>query len=160
GREKAHERIARPDTVEAVAKVFIERHCLRANRPRTAVETERLLDLHVLPRWRSRLIRDITRRDVLDLLDRVVDSGKPIAANRVLSATRKMFNWAVGRDIIAASPCSGVKPPSPETSRDRVLADSELRAVWHAADKIGGPYGALVKLLILTGQRRDEVAGV
>jgi integrase len=160
GREKAQERTARPDTVEAVAKLFVERHCLRANRPRTAAETQRLLDLHVLPRWRGRLVRDITRRDVLDLLDRVVDSGTPIAANRTLSAVRKMFNWAVARDIMDASPCAGVKPPTAERQRDRVLSDIELRNVWRAADKIGGPFGALVKLLILSGQRRDEVAGM
>jgi integrase len=104
------------------------------------------------------LMREVTRRDVLDLLDRVVDSGKPIAANRTFSAVRKMFNWAVARDIIAISPCAGVKPPTAERSRDRVLTDPELRNVWHAANKIAGPFGALVQLLIVTGQRRDEVA--
>ena len=158
GREKIRERASKPDTVETVARQFIDRHCKRLNRSRTARETQRLLDLHVLPRWRTRLMREITRRDVLDLLDRVVDSGKPIAANRTFSAVRKMFNWAVARDIIAASPCAGVKPPTAERSRDRVLTDSELRNVWHAANKIGGPFGALVQLLIVTGQRRDEVA--
>jgi integrase len=160
GREKVQERTAKPDSVEAVARQFVERHCKRSNRPRTATETQRLLDLHVLLRWRGRLVRDITRRDVLDLLDRVVDGGKPIAANRTLAAIRKMFNWAVARDIIAASPCVGVKPPTTERPRDRVLTDPELRAVWQAAHKIGGPFGALVQLLILTGQRRDEVAGM
>jgi integrase len=158
GREKIQERAAQPDTVESVARQFIERHCNRANRPRTARETQRLLDLHVLPRWRTRLAREITRRDVLDLLDRVVDAGKPIAANRTFSAVRKMFNWAVARDIISASPCAGVKPPTPERSRDRLLDDSELRDVWRAAAKMGGPFGTLVRLLILSGQRRDEVA--
>ena len=158
GREKIRERASKPDTVETVARQFIDRHCKRLNRSRTARETQRLLDLHVLPRWRTRLMREITRRDVLDLLDRVVDSGKPIAANRTFSAVRKMFNWAVARDIIAASPCAGVKPPTAERSRDRVLTDLELRNVWHAANKIGGPFGALVQLLIVTGQRRDEVA--
>ena len=160
GREKVQERTAKADTVEAVARQFVERHCKPSNRPRTARETQRLLDLHVMPRWRGRLVRDIIRRDVLDLLDRVVDGGKPIAANRTLAAIRKMFNWAVARDIIAASPCAGVKPPTAERSRDRVLTDQELRAVWQAADKIGGTFGALVRLLILTGQRRDEVAGM
>ncbi|HZN28892.1 MAG TPA: integrase arm-type DNA-binding domain-containing protein [Xanthobacteraceae bacterium] len=161
GRDPGHERTqqrAAPNSVAMVAAQFIERHCKRSNRPRTARETQRLLDLHVLPRWRGRLLRDITRRDVLDLLDRVVDTGKPIAANRVFSAVRKMFNWALERDILAASPCAGVKPPSAERSRDRVLNDDELRRVWRAADKIGGPFGALLKLLTLTGQRRDEVA--
>ena len=62
------------------------------------------------------------------------------------------------RDIIASSPCAGVRPPTPEQSRDRVLADFELRNIWLAADRLGGPFGALVKLLMLTGQRRDEVA--
>ena len=158
GREKIQQRAANPDTVESVARQFLDRHCKHVNRPRTARETQRLLDLHVLPRWRSRLLRDITRRDVLDLLDRVVDGGKPIAANRTFSAVRKMFNWAVARDIVAASPCAGVKPPTAERSRDRVLSDSELRDVWHAASKMGGPFGTLIRLLVLTGQRRDEVA--
>jgi integrase len=152
GREKHEEKA---DTVEAVARQFIERHC---KNNRTALTTQRLLEQYVLPRWRGRLARDITRRDVLDVLDRVVDGGKPIAANRTLAAVRKMFNWAVSRDIIPASPCAGVKPPSPEQSRDRVLNDTELCDVWMAADKIGGPFGALVQLLILLGQRRDEVA--
>ena len=104
------------------------------------------------------MVHDITRRDVLDVLDRVVDGGAPIAANRTLSAMRKLFNWCVPRDIIAVSPCAGVKPPTPERSRDRVLSDDELRLVWRAADKIAWPFGLLVKLLALTGQRRDEVA--
>jgi integrase len=160
GHEKAQARAAVADSVESVAAQFIERHCKRSNRPRTAVETERLLNLHVLPRWRGRLLREITRRDVLELLDRVVDSGKPIAANRVLSAVRKLFNWSVARDIIAASPCAGVKPPTAERSRDRVLNDDELRSVWQAAEHVGYPFGSLVKLLILTGQRRDECAGM
>ena len=158
GQEKIAARTAQPDTVEAVAKQFVELHCRRANRPRTIEGTQQLLDLHVLPRWGRRLLKDITRRDVLDLLDGLVAGGRPIAANRVLTAVRKLFNWAIERDILGASPCAGVKPPTPEQSRDRVLSDDELRNVWHAADQLGGPFGALVKLLVLTGQRRDEVA--
>ena len=160
GQERKQARALDADSVEAVAAQFVERHCRKANRPRTAAETERLLRLHVLPRWRGRSVYEITRRDVLDVLDRVVDAGAPIAANRTLSAVRKMFNWCVARDIIATSPCAGVKPPTAERSRDRVLSDPELRAVWIAADKLGGPFGALVELLILTGARRDEVAGM
>ena len=158
GREKALERTILPDTVEAVAKQFVELHCRRANRPRTIEGTQQLLDLHVLPRWRRRLIKDITRRDVLDLLDGIVESGRPVAANRALTAIRKLFNWAMERDIIASSPCAGVTPPTSEQSRDRVLSDAELRDIWLAADTLGGPFAALVKLLLLTGQRRDEVA--
>jgi integrase len=158
GREKALERTTLPDTVEAVAKQFVELHCRRANRPRTIEGTQQLLDLHVLPRWRRRLVKDITRRDVLDLLDGIVEGGRPVAANRALTAIRKLFNWVVERDIIGSSPCAGVKPPTPEQSRDRVLTDDELCNVWRAADQLSGPFGATVKLLVLTGQRRDEVA--
>lgn len=157
GHEKAQARASQPDSIETVAAQFIERHCQRVNRPKTARETERLLRRNVLPRWRGRSVASIARRDVLDVLDRVVDAGAPIEANRVLAATRKMFAWAVARDIIVTSPCAGVKPPSPERSRDRVLSDDELRLVWLAADKIGWPFGPLVQLLALTGQRREEV---
>jgi integrase len=146
--------------VAALAQQFIDRHCHRENRQRTAEETARLLKLHVLPTWGRRLAREISRRDVLELLDHIVDSGKPIAANRTLAAIRKMYSWAIGRDIVPATPCAGVKPPSAERPRDRTLGDDELRAVWQAAGKLGGPFAGLVKLLILVGQRRDEVAGM
>jgi integrase len=160
GREKIAARAAKADSIDRIVEDFLERHVRRSNRPRTAQETERLLRQHVLPRWRGRMVHDITRRDVLDALDRVVDGGAPIAANRVFAAVRKFFNWCVARDILAASPCAGVKPPTAERARDRVLSDDELRRVWAAADKFGGTFGPLVKLLALTGQRRAEVAGI
>jgi integrase len=157
GHERAQARASQPDSIESVAEQFIERHCQRVNRPKTARETERLLRRNVLPYWKDRSIDSITRRDVLAVLDRVVDSGARVEANRVLAATRKMFAWAVARDVIAISPCAGVKPPSAEQSRDRVLNDDELRLVWQAAEKIGYPFGPLAQLLVLLAQRRDEV---
>jgi integrase len=81
-----------------------------------------------------------------------------VTANRVLACVRKLFAWAASRDIIATSPCAGVKPPTPETARDRVLGDGELRDIWSACDRVGWPFGPMVKLLMLTAQRRDEVA--
>jgi integrase len=157
GQEKAHARALQLHSLESVVEQFLDRHVRRLNRPKTIRETERALRQHVLPRWRGRSIDSITRRDVLDVLDRVVDGGAPVMANRVLAATRKLFNWALSRDIIAASPVAGVKPPTLERARDRVLSDDELRLVWQAADQVGWPFGPLVQLLALTGQRRDEV---
>lgn len=78
-------------------------------------------------------------------------------ANRVFAALRRFFGWAVERGVIEASPMAGLKPPSPEVSRDRVLTDRELIAVWKAAGETGYPFGPAVRLLILTGQRRAEV---
>src|SRR5262249_24510320 len=77
GREKAALRSERLDTVEAVAKQFVELHCRRANRPRTIEGTQQLLDLHVLPRWRRRLITDITRPHLLDLLAPPLPDPRP-----------------------------------------------------------------------------------
>jgi integrase len=157
GLEKIQAHADKADSIESVVEKFLERHYRRTNRPKTARRAEQLLQLHVLPRWRARMVGDINRRDVRDVLDRVVDSGAPIQANRVLAVVRKLFNWCVAHDILAASPCTGVEPPTAERSRDRVLDDAELRMVWQVADKIGYPHGPLVHLLALTGQRRDEV---
>jgi integrase len=158
GEEKKQVRNAKLDTIDGAVAQFIERHCHQNNRARTIESTERLLRLHVLPCWRGRAVASITKRDVNDMLDRVIDGGAPVAANRTLTATRTFFNWCIARDLIASSPCAGVKPPTAEHARDRVLTDNELRLVWHAADEIGWPFGPMVQTLILTGQRRDEVA--
>jgi integrase len=163
------------DTVEAVARIFIERHAQRNTRKTSWLETARLLGLkpdpnddrklvrtesggEVLSQWGDRTIHEITRRDVNELLDRIVSRGSPVAANRALAAIRKMFGWAVSKDIVKTSPCEGVARPFEETSRDRALTDDELRLVWRGADAVGRPFGELIKLLILTLQRRDEVA--
>jgi integrase len=80
-------------------------------------------------------------------------------ANRVYSITRKLFGWAMEQEIIEVSPFVGLKIPAEEKSRDRILTDQELRAVWQAAGQMG-VYGSLVRVLILTGQRRGEIAGL
>ena len=81
-----------------------------------------------------------------------------LGANRTLAYLRALFNWAVKRGRLPSSPVLGVDAPSKERTRDRVLSDDELRWLWRACEKIDWPFGPLVKLLLLTGQRRDEVA--
>jgi integrase len=165
----------RRDLFENVAREFIERHARKNNRETTWRETARILGLRpspddptklveiggdVMSAWRGRKIQEISKRDIVARLDAVNDRGAPIMANRVLSAVRKLFNWCVARDVIQVSPCTLVTPPAPERSRDRVLSDDELRMVWNAADGDGWPFGSLVKMLILTGQRLGEVGGM
>jgi integrase len=145
------------DTVDAAVAQFMERHAKRHYRPRTLQETERLLNCHVLPRWRGRRLDSITRGDVRALVDSV---SAPIMANRLHSLIGRLFNWMVSADLLTNSPVSGIKKPFAEKSRDRVLTDDELRRVWLAAESIGYPFGSLIQLLILTGQRRGEVAGM
>jgi integrase len=174
-RHAAEEIRGKRDLFENVAREFIQRHAMKSNKESTWRETARILGLRpspddpgnlvdvggdVMSAWKGRRIQDVTKRDVIALLDGVNDRGSPIMANRVLSAIRKLFNWALARDVIQASPCTLVNPPAPERSRDRVLSDEELRLVWNAADGDGWPFGPLVKLLTLTGQRLSEVGGM
>jgi integrase len=174
-RQAAEEIRGKRDLFENVARDFIERHAMKSNRATTWRETARILGLRpssddpsilvnvggdVMSAWKGRKIQDITKRDIVALLDVVNDRGSPIMANRVLSAVRKLFNWCVARDVIQISPCTLVTPPAPERSRDRVLSDDELRMVWNAAEGDGWPFGPLVKLLVLTGQRLSEVGGM
>jgi integrase len=150
--------VRQPDTVKGLVTQFIERYAKPKNR--SWQETDNTLQRHVVSRWGTRDAVSISRRDVLELLDELVDRGNPIAANRVLAAIRKMFAWAVERDILTASPVVNVNAPGKEVERERVLTDDELLKVWGAADKTGGVSGAFVKSLILTGQRREEVASM
>jgi integrase len=113
----------------------------------------------VLPAWRGRIIHDIERRHIRELVENVA-VDRPVLANRTLAHLSKFFNWLCERDVIKASPCAGVKPPAKEQARDRVLDDAEVKALWRACDGIGGAAGSAVKLMLLTGQRCGEVVGM
>src|SRR3954469_14570824 len=165
GAEKQEERRAsrdgssERDLFSTVVDTFLERHARAKTKERSAEEAERIFRKHVLPVWGERQVQDIARRDVIELLDRLVDAGKPVLANRTLAHVRKFFNWCIERSILDASPCIRLTAPADEKSRDRVLSDSEMRLVWKASERIGFPFGPFVQLLILTAQSRDEVAG-
>jgi integrase len=147
------------DHVDKVLDDFLTRHVDVKNKASSAKENRRLIDVELRPIWTGRKIQSITRRDIIKLLDDIADRGAAITANRVLALVRKFFNWAIERDIIQASPVANVKAPSVEISRDRVLTHDEIRLVWKASERIGWPFGPMVRILLLTGQRRDEVAG-
>jgi integrase len=159
-----------PDDFGSVVRTYVERRLKPQNR--TWRETARLLGLGtdaednllirkrgLVDRWGARKLGDIRRADIIAALDGLVDDA-PIVANRTLAALTSLFNWAASRDLIELNPCTRVERPAPEVHRDRVLADDELRAIWKAAADIGWPSGHIVRLLILTGQRRGEVTGM
>ena len=148
------------DTVGAVVPLFIARYAKAHNKPETVKENQRLIDRNILPAWGRRPIASITRRDVIALLDSIVDRGSPVAANRVRTVGSRLFGWAIERGLIETSPFDHVKPPTGETSRDRTPDDSELRLILRAANSLGYPFGPLVTLLAFTGQRRAEVGGM
>jgi integrase len=146
------------DLVEIVAATFIERYAKKQTREKSWRETERILTREVVAPWRGRRLSAIRRADVHDLLDKIVDRGAPIVANRTLAALRRMCSWAVERGLVDASPCEKLRAPSAETSRDRVLSDDEIREAWAAFEAAGWPFGPLAQLLLLTGQRLRELA--
>src|SRR5262249_36173442 len=134
---------------------------LRPNKQEsTYIKAKRALERDTLPKWRSRPIATIGRRDIIDLIDVIIARGARVQANRTLAWLRALFNWAIEKEHLAVSPVAGMKLPTAEQARDRLLSDDELRWLWAACDEIGWPFGSLVRLLILTAQRRDEVAGM
>ena len=111
-----------------------------------------------MSRFINRRTAEISRRDIIAVIDDIVAEGKPQAAINHLRHLKMMFNWAAGRDMIGANPCDGVKSPGRTTERDRVLSDPEIAAIWKATSELPAPFGAMYRMFLLTGQRRSEVA--
>jgi integrase len=143
------------DRVEDLLETFIAQ---RLSQNRSGGEITRLLRREVGKTWAGRSIHEISKRDVVEVVTAIEQRGAPIAANKALKATKTFLRWCVGRAVLDQSPAEGVPLPSKEVARDRVLDDNELGHVILAARQIGGPYGGIVELLALTGQRREEVA--
>jgi len=144
------------DSARAVANEWLDRY-LKPN-TRTWPEVKRILNRDVLPNWKNKLITEIGRADVLRLLDSIVDSKRPVLANRTLSILKRWFNWCIERGIVEVSPAAGIRPPSKEKSRERVLEASELAEIWKATESLDFPFGPYFQFLILSAQRRSEIA--
>jgi integrase len=145
------------DKIETAVASFLDLHAYRKTRPSTAWATERVFNRIVLPAWRGRTIDSIRKRDVIELVENVAASGRGYLANRTLGTLSKFFNWLVGRDVLAFSPITGIEKPHKEEVRERILLDPELRALWGAC-AAGEPFDQALKLILLTGARRNEVS--
>jgi integrase len=144
------------DTIETAVAAFLELHVRRKTRASSAQVTEGVFNQIVLPAWRGRTIGSIRKRDVIDLVESIAADGRGYRANRTLAALSKFFNWLVARDALAFSPVTGVEPPHKEEVRTRILSDDELRALWFACEHEGA-LGQAIRMLILTGARRNEI---
>jgi integrase len=152
----AHHKAA-GNTVRAVAQKFLELHAMPRNRGWR--DTEGVFRNHIFPALGDRPISDVTKEDVLNLLDRLAVGPKPTSATKTFATFRKLCRWSISRGILKkTSPVAGLEQPVKTNPRDRVLNDAELVSLWRTAEKMGYPFGAIVQLLILTGQRRDEIA--
>ena len=146
-------------TVNDLVEEYLEKWAKVKKKERSWKEDERLLRKDIVPVMGRKKAKEIRRRDIVLLLDEIVERGAKITANRVLAVTRKMFNFAVGRDIIDASPCVQIPTPSKENRRERNLSEDEIKVFWSKLDdaKISLEIKLALKFLLVTAQRKSEV---
>src|SRR5262245_48069711 len=155
--EKATRRSADKFTLAAVVEEFLAAKDGTV-RPRTLVEAQRYLTgphfkpLHSMP------VDQIARRDVAARLLIIARERGAVTAARARSCLSDLYSWAMGQGLVESNPVVGTNKPKTAPPRDRVLSDDELAAVWYAA--ADDDFGRIVRLLILTGQRRTEVGGM
>jgi integrase len=117
-----------------------------------------VLRREAVPVLRRKALPQIKRSDLSTIADRLHD--RPAIARLTHATLRKLFRWAVSRGDLDRSPLEGVEPPPPVPARDRVLSDEEIARIWVGAEDLGWPFAGLFRMLLLTGQRRDEVASL
>jgi integrase len=155
--EKAERRAQASVTLGAMVERYLVERAAKRLKLRSFQEVERHLTKH----WSALAdlpIRNVARCNVAAQLGRIAGDSGPFASNRARAALSALFSWAIGEGLADANPVIGTNKATDEVSRDRVLTDEELSLVWRLAGN--GDYGAILRLLVLTGQRREEVGGM
>jgi len=149
-----------PESYQAIAEQWLQRHG-ETKALRSLKNIKRLLRTHVFPHWSDRPFLEIRRSDVAALLDRVEDNHGARQADLVLTIVRSIANWYATRNDDYTPPVvRGMRRQNPkQQSRARILDDDEIRAIWKAAES-GGRFGAILKLCLLTAQRRTKVSAM
>lgn len=158
--DEAKEERRKAPTIADLCEEYIERHA-KPNK-RSWAKDDEILKRDVIPAWGKRKAADVTKRDVVRLLEGIVDRGAPIMANYCFAVIRKMFNFAVDRDVLQVSPCTRVKLPAPKQTRERTLTELEIKALWNNLDKcaMSDEIRRALKLILVTAQRPGEVIGL
>ncbi len=142
------------ETIKDLIDDYHTRHSIpNTRKPK---QTRALYDQHVIPYIGKLRLDDFRRGDAIGLLDKLSDKGLGAQVNRVHAALHGALDWGVNAGRIDLNPMAGLKRRVKEQPRDRVLTDTELRAVWEAAAARSTPSREFVQLLILSMQRRDE----
>jgi integrase len=157
-RVKGGQRVEGPESFQEVTNEWLKRH-VEAKGIITAPAIRGNLQNHVLPVWAGRDFESIKRSDVAALMDAVEDKAGPVAADRVLGILSSIFGWYAARNDDYNSPIvRGMRrTKTRERARDRILSDDEIRLIWSKAE---GTFGDLVRLLLITAQRRETVAAM
>ena len=148
------------DTVAHMLDSFVMHYVKGTAKLRSGSDIEGIFDRVVKPAIGSRSIYDLKRSDITAMLDKVDNQRGPVMADRVLAHIRKAFNWQMTRNDAFISPVvRGMARTKPQDrERDRKLSPLEISQLWAATDSVNKTFGTLVKVLLLTGQRRDEIA--
>jgi integrase len=152
--EKIESRV-RGDTVKATFDAFEKRHLSKL---KSYVSAKRYYTADILPAIGHKQLTDIKRRDLIDLIGKIAERGALVHANRIIAHLTGFFNWCVSVDRLETSPATLLKKPTKEKARARFLSDDEIVAVWRGAESMPPQFCNLIKLLLLTGQRLNEVA--
>lgn len=149
-------------TVAKLVEEYLSRHAEKFKR--SWQEDKRILNRDIIPAWGKRKTEDIKKRDINLLLENIVDRGAPVMANNTFKIVRRMFNYAVEKDILPYSPAAGVKLPSPKIERDRTLSEEEVKTLWQSLDSpdLAGSQSVrrALRIVLITAQRPGEVAGL
>jgi len=154
--EKNVRRARAAETMGAVLPAYLARKA-ESSKPRSYQEIERHLNKHAKPLHGMQLAA-IDRRAIGARLTVIAKDSGPAAANRVRASLSAFFAWCLTQGLIDLNPVVGTNIEAEADSRDRVLTDAELAAIWRTAGD--DHHGSIIKLLMLTGQRRDEMAGL
>lgn len=144
----------------SVGDEFLNKYVIPKLRPRTVEGYISALKGRYTASWKDWPLTEVTKRHVIDVLEELETQGKHATARQLLAYNRKFFSWCVARDLVTTNPCAGIRTNVMPRPRERVLSLGELRRVWASAMRLGGPGGGLVAVLVLTGQRRGETAGM
>lgn len=143
-------------SVEGVAKEFLKRQ-QKSKRPKGYAGDVRQVNTLIIPAWRGRPLREVTRGDVIRLLEEVLDSRGGVAANRLQALIHCLFQFAWDKEYVPANPVARLERRFKEVERERVLSSTELRAVWAVSEKTTSLAGFVFRLMLLTAQRGGEV---
>jgi integrase len=129
---------------------------------RTWKADEQMLVKNIVPEIGKLKLKDVTKRDIVLVLKKVMARGAQRQANKVLAAVRKMFNYAVAQGLLDISPCLGIEPPGEEKSKDRVLSPEEIRSFWTELPKTNMPdsYIKALRMVLITAIRPGEAGGI
>jgi integrase len=155
------DKVRRRETVTLAFASYAQRFTdeyLKTNWPRGWSLADGILRREAVPAFAGLSLPQITRGHVSEFLDGLAD--RPAVRRNAFAALRRLFRWAVSRGDIPASPITDMDAPTAPSARDRVLSDDELTAVWRASCDLDYPFGPMFRLLVATGQRREEVAAL